>query len=697
MVKIVGIVSSLMLLITLSTAVPANGELIGQQNASWGLSDFGNSNTVANFSALGWAVEESDSRMFVGGNFLNVTNGNTTEPQPYLAAFHVRTGVWDESFTPDVERPVLTMEATPDGGLILGGEIRNYNGQDVSSLVKIDPATGDIWPGWNTRIWGGTNVVREVSLEPDGWLYAAGSFTNASDGGAGQVVSNLIRMNPSTGAIDWSWTPSITGGAVWGVSASRTNSTVYVVGWFTDAAGAASPAVGIDSNDPTSVTWDGFEMNYPCCGNMYDVEATEFGTVFVVGEQHASYVYDENQNMATITSHVTSHNTNYQDSNTRRGGDFQEIERVGNRIYTTCHCWGSHSSYVGNHQLTQWDLAAGTGVHTGRVSSIIAYDIQTGARDQSFNPYMAGDVGGFGVKGASDGCLWVTGGINAVGEPGNQAPARDLVRLCDENATPTSIEGPVSCTATPSGGTINVEWETVVGAVDYVIYRTVDGGNQSWRAKVAGASYADTTRAGELVYFVAAKGADDTRSEPTQCTSEPEIAPDISAPADCSVTIDGPSVEVEWASVEEAENYIVYRSFNGGQNWWRGKVSETLFSDTNRDGELAYSVLSEAADGTRSVLTSCVAGDPAAPDEPTPVASCNTEVNVDDPAQVEVSWSAAANVDQYVIYRTVDGGSQFWRGRTTETTFVDTLRGGDTVYFVSTKLGSQFSERVTCG
>ncbi len=698
MSKVVRLAASLLLLlVTLSTAVPASGEIVAEQNARWGLADFGTSVSVGNFSALGWSVEEANGRMFVGGNFLNVTNGQNTESQPYLAAFHVRTGVWDETFTPDVQAPVLTMESTPDGGLILGGEIRNYNGTDVSSLVKIDPNTGDIWPGWNTRVWGGTNVVREVSLEPDGWLYVAGTFTNANDGGAGQAVSNLIRIDPNTGAIDRSWTPQISGGSVWGVSASRTNSTVYVAGWFTNAAGVESPAVGIDTNDDNSVTWNGFEMNYPCCGHMFDVEATEFGTVFIIGEQHASYVYDENRNMAVIASHVTSHNTNYQDSNARRGGDFQEIERVGNRIYTTCHCWGSHSSFAGSHQVTNWNLALNDGVHTGRVSSIIAYDIQTGVRDQSFNPYMAGDLGGFGVKGASDGCLWITGGINAVGDPGNQAPARDLVRLCDENATQATIDSPTSCEATPSGGSINVEWDEVPGAVDYVIYRAVDGGNQGWRARVAGSTYVDTRRDGDLVYFVAAKGADGTRSTPTQCGSEPEVIPELSAPADCSVNIDGTSVEVTWSAADDAVNYVVYRSFNGGKVWWRGKVSETSFNDSNRAGELAYSVLAEDEDGNRSESATCTTEEEEPPEVPTAVPSCTVTANQADPNQVEVSWRAVDNVDQYVIYRTVGGGKQFWRGRTTGTTFADTLRAGTTVYYVSTKLGQQFSERVTCG
>ncbi len=415
------------------TSIPAaEAELVGEQRTSWGLTTKGSSRTVANFSALGWGLESMNNQIFVGGNFLDVTNGNQTERQPYLASFDSSTGNWNSGFRPDVGGPVLALAASPDGGLFVAGEMRTWNGTRVGPLVKVDPQTGDIWPGWNTRLSGSTSVVREVSLEPDGNLYAVGRFTRANNGGNNQPVGSAIRLNPNTGQIDFSWLPQVNGGSVWGVSASRTENTVYLAGWFDSVNGTPNQVVGVSGTNGSQNTWTGFEMNFRCCDNMYDIEATEFGTVLAVGEQHGAYMYDENQNMQLIKSHITSYDSRFQASNSRRGGDYQEIERVGNRLYATCHCWGQHSSSDASTPIPFTnDLADTSGTPTGSANSIIAYDAASGDRIESFNPPMSGTAGGFGVVGAPDGCVWVTGSFNTVGAGNARRPARDLVRLCE--------------------------------------------------------------------------------------------------------------------------------------------------------------------------------------------------------------------------------------------------------------------------
>ena len=353
--------------------------------------------------------------------------------QARLAAFDAGSGDFLSSFRPEISRPVLALEASNDGGLFVAGEVGTYNGTSVGSLVKVDPQTGDIWPGWQTTIsngGAGANIVRDVSLELDGWLYAVGSFRQVSDQNGTVAVSNAIRMDPETGIVDRSWTPEISGGSVWGVSASRTTSSVYLAGWKLTVNGATNSVVGVNASDGNTNTWTGFQLNFRCCDNMYDVEATEFGTVLIVGEQHYAVMYDETD-MSILYSHVTSFDSRFQDSDVRRGGDYQEIERVGNSLYATCHCWGSHSSVAGGIAAYGRDLATVEATPTGSVSGLVAYNAQTGIRDQSINPYMAGDIGGFGLLEDSQGCIWIAGGINAVGPIGNQRPGRDLVRLCD--------------------------------------------------------------------------------------------------------------------------------------------------------------------------------------------------------------------------------------------------------------------------
>ena len=689
--------------VVLLSVNPSEAEIVDDQRTSWGLATFGESRVVANFDALGWAVEEVSTTIYAGGNFLDVTNGNETHRQPYLAAFATSSGTWNPNFTPTVGGPVLTLEAAPDGGLFVGGEMDEWNGQTVGALVKIDPITGEMWPGWNTRLYGETSVVRDLSLGPDGWLYAVGTFNTASDSNNPQTVSNVVRMNPETGAIDWSWLPATSGGSVWGISASYTQPTVYIVGWQNVFNG--EQVVGLSSTDATQVVWDGFEINYPCCDHMFDVQATPHGTVLAVGEQHGAYFYDENNAMELVVSHVTSYDSRYQDNNVRRGGDFQDIEMVGDRLYASCHCWGSHSSLDGPTVLPySGNLANTGGTHTGRVSSTVAYDATTGARILSFDPYMSGDVGGWGAVGASDGCLWIAGGINAVGSPGSQAPGRDLVRLCDENGPEPPIlnPGPATCVATLSGDVVSVDWDTVANAADYVIYRTVDGGSQSWRGRSSAAPFIDTNRDSELVYFVAARDGAGVKTERTECTTEVIVVPpdQLDPPANCLATIDGDTIAVAWDAVDAAGDYVVYRSVDGGTQYWRGRVTSTNFDDTNRDAQLTYYVAAVGPDRDRSERAMCETIDGPPPPEPEvvePVASCavvRPDAALND---VSVEWPVSADPDAlYVIYREVDGGNRFWRGRTSDLTFSDALRLGTIEYFVQVKVGNERSEFTAC-
>jgi hypothetical protein len=194
------------LLLTAVSAVvaapsPASAEVAAVNRTWWGLQTVGSSRVLNGWrnDPLGWAVEPAGGAMFVGGQFLEITNGTEVISQPYLAAFDAGDGTPLRWVTPNVGGPVLALESLPDGSMMVGGEMDDYNGVSLGALAKIDPTTGDLWPGWQTRVYGGTSVVRDIRLEPDGWLYVVGAFTTATEGNNPQSVSNAIRMNPTTG------------------------------------------------------------------------------------------------------------------------------------------------------------------------------------------------------------------------------------------------------------------------------------------------------------------------------------------------------------------------------------------------------------------------------------------------------------------------------------------------------------------
>lgn len=699
---------------------PASAELAPPQATAWGLATEGDTDNLDRWDALGWATEQVGGMMLVGGKFLEVTNGSQAVDQPWIAAFDAGSGQVLPWWRPASGGAVLAIENSNDGGVFIGGEMNTWNGQQLGALVKIDPETGDAWPGFTSRVFGGNSVVRDIRLEADGWLYVVGNFTTASDGGNPQAVQGAIRMNPTTGVIDWDWLPAVEGGGVWGVSVSPNRPEVYLAGWFESVEGLSNTDgfVGVSSTDG-SVLRDRSSVPYNTCVDLcssyfrlYDVIATEFGQVWLVGEQHALFIFDETD-LTLDRMHWTGCDLSQQPDCVRRGGEFQELERSGNRIYGSGHFWGSHRSDtdVLIHTL-QPQIATQTGEGTGRVSAVAAYDASTGIRDQSFDPHMSGDAGGFGLAVASDGCLWVTGGIDQVGEIGSQVAARDLVRLCDEagpgpdpQPNPTA-PAPASCSATVNGTTVAVAWTVPTFATDVVVYRAIDEGSAFWRGRVAapGTSFSETAVDGSVnTYEVRAKYPTGTFSQPALC--EPAIdltapvADDVAAPATCSAVNVGTEASLSWTASPGATDYRVFRSVDGAASFWRGLTSTTTFDDTLRSGgPHDYTVEARGASGVWSASTACSPTlDPTnggAGNVPAPT----TCVASNDGVEASITWIASAGAQDYRVFRSVDGGQSFWRGLNSATSFDDTLRtSGDHVYSVQARgANGVWSGSVTC-
>jgi hypothetical protein len=153
-------------------------------------------------------------------------------------------------------------------------------------------------------------------------------------------------------------------------------------------------------------------------------------------------------------------------------------------------------------------------------------------------------------------------------------------------------------------------------------------------------------------------------------------------------------VDVVWPAANGADEYVIYRTVDGGPEYWRGRTATTSFTDSSRSGTLVYLVASRTNAGQLSARTPCTTVDNNGPIEP--VASCAVTA-VGDAATID--WPAAPDADaatEYVIYRSVDGGNQFWRGRTSALSFDDTLRPGDITYYVAVKQGGDLSVVTTC-
>lgn len=78
------------------------------------------------------------------------------------------------------------------------------------------------------------------------------------------------------------------------------------------------------------------------------------------------------------------------------------------------------------------------------------------------------------------------------------------------------------------------------------------------------------------------------------------------APATCAVTNDAAGFAVSWDTVPSADAYVVERSVDGGNWWWRGRITTSTFDDTPRSGTVEYRVRAISADGSTSENTFCL-------------------------------------------------------------------------------------------
>jgi len=150
---------------------------------------------------------------------------------------------------------------------------------------------------------------------------------------------------------------------------------------------------------------------------------------------------------------------------------------------------------------------------------------------------------------------------------------------------------------------VAVLWSPTAGADRYIVRRTFEGGNQFWRGTVdaPATSFEDSNRNGELIYAVEARfGTISTAA--TTCSEDAEVQ---AAPTSCAVVLDQAGFTVSWPEVVSATAYVVERSVDGGNWWWRGRVTDTTFADSVRSGSIEYRVRAIGASGVTSEHRSC--------------------------------------------------------------------------------------------
>lgn len=259
--------------------------------------------SLATGAALPWApsfdapvlcLAYGTNRIYVGGSF---TNYNTTNEIPSVgqgvgAVDPVNGNPVPFTFLATNQFAAVSVNAlvVSSNALYVGGAFTT----PLRFLAAVDPATGNLIPGFNSNLGGGFAGVSSLALARS-TLYVGGDFTTVNS----YAIPRLAAVDPTTGT-NFNWTPT-PNQPVSGLSAS--SDTLHVVGAFTTVNPDGSGAISLNSyasfslDDNSLVPIDASLSSFP---TMTAVAATS--TTIYLGGSFASVGGDFRHNVASLSA-----------------------------------------------------------------------------------------------------------------------------------------------------------------------------------------------------------------------------------------------------------------------------------------------------------------------------------------------------------------------------------------------------------
>jgi uncharacterized protein (DUF1800 family)/fibronectin type 3 domain-containing protein len=246
---------------------------------------------------------------------------------------------------------------------------------------------------------------------------------------------------------------------------------------------------------------------------------------------------------------------------------------------------------------------------------------------------------------------------------------------------------PTGLQATPGNAQVSLQWNAVMGATGYNLFRSTVAGQQGSQIKSgwSAANYMDTGLANGTKYYyrVAAMNANGASNPSPQVMAEP-VAPPVPGAPSLSAAAGNTQVTLTWGAVNGATSYNVYRSTaSGGQGALPVKagITGTNYIDLGLNNGTTYFYKLTAAnangEGARSNEASAK---PFSPELPAAPSISATPGN----AQVGLSWAAVGGATSYNLYRATSSGGQSstpTRTGLTGTSYTDPGLTNGTTYF----------------
>ncbi len=697
----IAVAGAIGLLVSAIVAIPVLAEISPNAEITWGVYGLDTSTETDAIASHVWAIEQIGDTVYVGGKFLEARANSTSasRSQPYLAAFNATTGAFIEGFRPELESAVYSLQASPDGSrLFVGGEFRSIGGDtEAHGLAALDPVTGVVDTSWRAKVSnssGARGVVFGLDLHGDD-LYLSGRFDQVGSGAQLHATDKVGRVAVADGATDTTLTTNIDGGAVWGVGVNSDASRIYLAGYhdavdgntagadysvLTNTGSLIADRSDIGGNSSRSSRWYG-----------QDVVVTD-NLVFWGGSEHIVRVFAE------------SDGTLVREHSTKTGGDYQDLEVVGDRVYGSCHCYTVHAA---DFDGWGWWGNIPTGVAITPIKYVAAYSATTGAYIPEFQLDMsATQAGVWAIHGATDGCLWVGGDLSRVTTiAGNDRAAGGFAKFCDGPGTDNRApDMPPNLVQTrEETAKIVIRWDKAEDNLGTARYEVSRGGEIVADIETTGSGRYWFTDGGLeeqtlYTYSVVAIDAAGNRSEPAELeagTTGAVAGTDDEAPttpgALTQTRSEKAKIVLRWdASTDNLEvvDYEVTRdgqavgtkaASNANQYWF---TDSGLAAGTTYD----YEVVARDAAGNRSVaavLQAATEEDANATDTEPPTTPANLNQTRSENAKIVLQWTVSTDnvgVDFYEVTRdgevvgTKDGGSStfYWftdSGLTTATNY----------------------------
>ncbi|AKK07879.1 fibrinogen-like YCDxxxxGGGW domain-containing protein [Corynebacterium testudinoris] len=480
---------------------------------SWGVSGNLNGRTTEGNAPV-QAFAEINGTMFVGGNFTHAEQRNASRqvPRTALAAFDATTGDLREGFNVEFDNQVKALQVLPDGRLLVGGDFKNVNGQSHSGTVVVDPTTGAIDQSWTLEITSrlSSGIVSVTSFALGGeFVYIGGNFTHLSSANVANSYSRAAARVRLDGTPDRSWNPEFNGTVV-DIDTSSGGDRFYAAGYFTKSVNNDAMKAAVLSTEPgaqPATNWV-FRGSAADRSNYQQAIDDTGQLLFIGGSEHALFGYNT-ATLDRVSGSITK----------QIGGDFQAIASDGSVTYAGCHC--SQNTY---QDAYYWPTMNRDWSRVDNIQWVGAWDAQTGKQLGGFSPYrlISNNAGAWSLFVASDGALWVGGdfvGSNTALDRSQwnggwvRYPGRDVVAP----DTPSRVWS--------DGGnadTVTIRWSGVSDSTSYEVLRddrviaTIPS-----NGSIASGS-ATVPRGGENRFFVRAVDAAGNRSASTSVFKAPD-------------------------------------------------------------------------------------------------------------------------------------------------------------------------------